>query len=99
MCLSRKDRKVIDHALNMKLYPTIDEPPRFYGLPKAQTISLTNFQYLATVLSPLVGKTEHYVRNSKDLRMYDVSALPIHQRHGGQSAGDYKKDLQMMSPL
>ena len=29
-----KDRKMIYHALHMKLYLTVDQPPRFYGLPK-----------------------------------------------------------------
>ena len=99
-----KDRKVIDYALNMKLYPTVDQPPRFYGLPNIHksnmpmrpivssigTISYQCARYIATILSPLVGNTEHHVKNSADfakevcnlkltpdeeLRSYDVSAL------------------------
>ncbi|XP_068748853.1 uncharacterized protein [Montipora capricornis] len=99
-----KDRKVIDYALHSKLYPTCDQPPRFYGLPKIHkvncplrpivssigTISYQIARYVADILSPLVGKTEHHVENSKafaeevrtlqvapdeELRSYDVSAL------------------------
>ena len=35
-----KDRKVMDHALglHMKLYPTVDQLPRFYGLPKIHKV-------------------------------------------------------------
>ena len=98
------DRIVINHALLMKLYPTVDQPPRFYDLPKLHTssmpmrpiestigtISCQCASYMVTVLSPVVGKTEHHVRNSKyfakevhklkiapdeELRLYDVSAL------------------------
>ena len=29
-----KDRKVIDHALHMKFYLMVDQPSKFYGLPK-----------------------------------------------------------------
>ena len=75
-----KERKVINHALHMKFYPTVDQPPRFYGLPKIHkgnmpirpivcsigTISYQGARYLVTVLSPLAGKTEHHVRNAKD---------------------------------
>ena len=99
-----KDREVITPVLHKKLYPTNDQPPRFYGLPKVHkkdmplrpivssigTISYGCARYLATVLSPLVGKTVHHVKNSSDfarevkelkiepdeeLRSYDVSAL------------------------
>ena len=99
-----KDHKVIDYALHSKLYPTCDQAPRFYGLPKIHkvncplrpivssigTISYQIARYVADILSPLVGKTEHHVKNSKafaeevrtlqvapdeELRSYDVSAL------------------------
>ena len=99
-----KERKAITPELHKKLYPTVDQPPRFYGLPKVHkintplcpivssigTITYTCAKYLADVLSPLVGKTEHHVKNSKEfteyvknlkvdpdeeLRSYDVSAL------------------------
>ena len=29
-----KEREVISSELHKKLYPTVDQPPRFYGLPK-----------------------------------------------------------------
>ncbi|XP_068739082.1 uncharacterized protein [Montipora capricornis] len=99
-----KDRKVIDYALHSKLYTTCDQTTRFCGLPKIYkvncplrpivssigTISYQIPRYVADILSPLVGKTEHYVKNSKafaeevrtlqvapdeELRSYDVSAL------------------------
>ena len=99
-----KDRKIITPDLHRKLYPTVDQPPRFYGLPKVHknniplhpivssigTITYECVKYLADVLSPLMGKTEHHVKNSKEfaeyvkllkvgpdeeLRSYDVSAL------------------------
>ncbi len=86
------------------MYPTVDQPPRFYGLPKVHktnmpmrpivssiaTISYQCAHFIATILSPLVGKTEHHVKKSADfakeihnlrlapdeeLRSYDVSAL------------------------
>ena len=99
-----KDSKKLTPGLHKKLYPTVDQPPRFYGLPKVHkkntpmrpivssigTITYECAKYLADVLSPLMGKTEHHVRNSKEfaeyvqslkvgpeeeLRSYDVSAL------------------------
>ena len=99
-----KDRKVITSELQKKLHPTIEQPLRFYSLPKVlnvntplhpivssiDTITYAGAQYLADVLSPLVGKTEHHVKNSKgfaeyvkklkvdpdeELRSYDVSTL------------------------
>ncbi len=59
---------------------TCDAPPRFYGLPKVHkkdtplrpivssigTITYNHAQYLAQILSPLVGKTEHHVKNSEE---------------------------------
>ena len=86
------------------LFLTTDQPPHFYGLPNVHkatmplwpivssigTISYGVAKYLAKVLSPLVGRTEHHVKNTKDfvrdireiriepdeeLRSYDVSAL------------------------
>ena len=99
-----KGSKKITPVLYKKLYPTADQPPRFYGLPKVHkkntplrpivnsigTITYECAKYMADVLSPLMGKTEHYDRNSKEfaecvqslkvgpeeeLRSYDVSAL------------------------
>ena len=99
-----KERGVIDKGLYKKLYPTTDQPLRFYGLPKVHkadmplrstvssigTISYDCTRYLATVLPPLVGKTEHHVKNvnefakevreirldpDEELHSYDVSTL------------------------
>ena len=99
-----KERKIITPELHRKLYPTVGQPPRFYGLPKIHknnaplrpivssigTITYECAKCLADVLSPLMGKTEHHVKNSKEfaeyvkslkvspeeeLRSYDVSAL------------------------
>ena len=58
----------------------MDQPPRFYGLPKVHkpdmllqpilssigTISYECACYLAMVLSPLIRKTEHHVQNSNE---------------------------------
>ena len=77
-----KERGVIDKGLYKKLCPTTDQPLQFYDLPKVQkadmllqpivssigTISYECSQYLAVVLSPLVGKTEHHMKNSNELR-------------------------------
>ena len=99
-----KERRVITSDLHEKLYPTVDQPPRFHGLPKVHkansplhpivssigAITYASAKYLVDILSPLVGKTEHHVKNSKEfaeyvknlkvgpdeeLRSYDVSAL------------------------
>ena len=77
-----KDRKMITPDLHRKLYPTVDQPPRFYGLPKVHknniplrpivssigTITYECAKYLADVLSPLMGKTEHHVKKLQGIR-------------------------------
>ena len=79
---TRKDRDAIDRFLYKKLYPNVDQPLKFYGLPKVHkvntplcpivssfgTISYECACYLAKILSPPVGKTEHHVKNSRDFR-------------------------------
>ena len=79
-----KDSKKITPVLHKKLYPTVDQPSRFYGLLKVHkkntpmgpivssigTITYECAKYLADVLSPLIGKTEHHVRNSKEVTEY-----------------------------
>ena len=42
-----KERKVITPELHKKLYHTVDQPPRFYGLPKVHKIN--------TPLRPIVS--------------------------------------------
>ena len=54
-----------------------------------ETISYQCARYLATVLSPLIGKTQHHVRNSKDFAR-EVVNLSLHTisqcyRPGGQA--------------
>ena len=75
-----KNDKAITDKLYYKLYPTSDLPPRFYGLPKIHknnvplrpiVSSIGNITYgiskfLTQVLSPLVGKTKHFIKNSRD---------------------------------
>ena len=75
-----KKRGVISVELHKKLYPTCDQPPRFYGLPKlhkqnmpfrpiVSSIGSSTYEcakYLAKILSPLVRKNAHHVNNSKD---------------------------------
>ena len=75
-----KDREVISNTLHKRLYPTSDQPHRFYGVPKTHKINMPlcpivstigsityeTAKYLAEVLSPLVGQTEFHVKNSKD---------------------------------
>ena len=97
-----KERGVIDKGLYKMLYPTTDESPRFYGLPKLHKADMplqpivrsirTIYEcacYLGTVLSLLIGKTEHHVKNSSvfvkevweiklepdELQSYDMSVL------------------------
>ena len=86
------------------MYPTSEDPPKFYGLPKIHKTgtplrpivssmgSITYFvaKHLSEILSPLVGKSNHHIKNSthfvnkiKDLEItpgqkmvsYDVTAL------------------------
>ena len=78
-----KDRKVISWEFHKKLYPTTDQPPRFYGLPKVHkanmplrpivsgigSISYNCSKHLAEVLTCLVGKTDAYVKNSKEFKV------------------------------
>lgn len=73
---SLRSKEAITPKMFRKLYPTVDQPPRFYGLPKVYkkntplrpivssigTNMYASARYLADVLSPLMGS-------------YDVSAL------------------------
>ena len=65
-------------ALYYKSYPTSEAVPTVYGLPKIHknsipvrpivssigSITHKTAKYLARVLSPLVGRTEHFVKKS-----------------------------------
>ena len=75
-----KNEKTISDKLYHRLYPTSDLPARFYGLPKIHkrdvplrpivssigNITHNSAKFLTQVLSPLVGKTDHFIKNSKD---------------------------------
>ena len=73
-----KRTKTISDALYHSIYPTSEAVPKFYGLPKVHknnvplrlivssigSITCKMAKFLASILSPLVGKTEHFVKNS-----------------------------------
>ncbi|XP_072041390.1 uncharacterized protein [Amphiura filiformis] len=99
-----KGESAIDQSLYYKLSPTACDKPKLYGLPKihkkdaplrpivSSIGSVTNdiARFVADIISPLVGKSEHHVQNTQDsvdlvkdlhvdedesLVSYDVSAL------------------------
>ena len=99
-----KNDGALSHGEYLHLYPTTECPPKFYGLPKIHkanrplrpivssigSISYASSRLIADILAPLVGNTEHHIKNSKDfvekvkdqkveedeeLRSYDVTAL------------------------
>ena len=99
-----EDEGGIDRVEYRQLYPTTESTPKFYGLPKVHkkdtplrpivssinSITYNSAKLLAVILSPLVGNSEHHVKNSQhfsdkirnerveedeELRSYDVSAL------------------------
>ena len=101
---SLKDNESIDDKIWRKIYPTTDTPPRFYGLPKIHkaavplrpivssigSITYHCSKHLADIISPLIGRTQHHIKNSQEfsrviqahnihpqeeLRSYDVTAL------------------------
>ena len=73
-----KRTKTITDALYYRINPTSEAVPKFYGLPKVHknniplrpilssigSITFKTAQFLASILSPLVGKTVHFVKNS-----------------------------------
>ena len=94
----------IPQQLKHRIYPTAEEVPKIYGLPKIHKpdfplrpivasrggITYNAARVLADILSPLVGQSEHHVKNSsafvdkiQDLEVppsqklisYDVTAL------------------------
>ena len=99
-----KDNGILPVVIYRRIYPTMTESPKFYGLPKIHkpevplrpivasrgSITYELAKYVAHILAPIVGKTEHHIHNSADLveklknvRLteeetlvsYDVSAL------------------------
>ncbi|CAH1240098.1 NOTCH2 [Branchiostoma lanceolatum] len=75
-----KDDKFLDQATYFKLNPNTEQPPAFYGLPKIHkpgvplrpivsgigSVTYNLAGYLAKILGPLVGKSQHHVQNSAD---------------------------------
>ena len=75
-----KSNKSIPEKLYHRIYPTSEVPPKFYGLPKIHkkdvplrpivssigNISYHVAEYLTSVLSPLMGKNPHFIKNSQD---------------------------------
>ena len=75
-----KSNNLIPEKLYHKLYPTSEIPPKFYGLPKIHkkevplrpivssigNISYHVAEYLTSILSPLMGKNPHFIKNSQD---------------------------------
>ena len=101
---SWKDNNKISYQTWRRLYPTAADVPKFYGLPKVHkqqiplrpivssigSVTYESAKLLSKILGPLVGNTEHHIKNStdfvdkiKDLEVpppwklvsYDVSAL------------------------
>ena len=72
--------KQINKDEHFFLYPTTETPPKFYGLPKIHkngrplrpivssigSITYPSSKYLARILKPLVGQTEHHIKNSAE---------------------------------
>ena len=70
----------IDQKEYFSVYPTTENPPKFYGLPKIHkegrplrpivsscgSITHPSSKLLSKILGPLVGKTDHHVLNSKE---------------------------------
>ena len=75
-----KSKEGISEELYKKLYPTGAGSPKFYGLPKihkpgmplrpiVSSIGAVTYQTskeVARILKPLVGKSEHHVKNTQD---------------------------------
>ena len=73
-----KRTKTISDALYYRIYPTSETVPKFYGLPNVHknnvplspivssigSITYKTAKFLSNVLSPLVGKTYFFLKNS-----------------------------------
>ena len=104
LLISIKAEDGMNDSLYKKLYPTGASSPKFYGLPKVHkegiplrpivssigSVSCETAKELSRILKPLVGKTTHHAKNTKDfiesiqdiklktdecLVSYDVEAL------------------------
>ena len=92
-CLKRlRDEGKISQTDWRRLYPTSEEHPKFYGLPKVHkkgnplrpivssvgSLTYQSARLLANILSPLVGKTPHHIKNSGDFikKIKDLEVTP-----------------------
>ena len=81
--LSRlEQQKVITTQQRLHLYPTSEDPPKFYGLPKVHkkdmplrpivscrgSIFYNVAKFVADIISPLAGKSPYHLKNSLHLK-------------------------------
>ena len=87
----KKDGTISDQLYH-KIYPTSEEVPKFYGLPKIHkkdaplrpivssigSITYPAAKYLTSILNPLVGKNPHFIKNSEDFvkKIADLEVPP-----------------------
>ncbi|XP_066267643.1 uncharacterized protein [Branchiostoma lanceolatum] len=78
--LEEKDKVLDHHVTYLRLNPTTEQPPSFYGLPKIHkpgvplrpivssigSVTYNLASHLAQILGPLVGKSQHHVQNSAE---------------------------------
>ena len=74
-----KDKGAIDSKIYWKIYPTVADVPKFYGLikihkasyplrPIVSSIGAVTYElarFVAGIISPLVGQTEHHITNTQ----------------------------------
>ena len=74
-----KDKGAIDSKVYWKIYPTVADVPKFYGLinihkagysirPIVSSIGAVTYElarFVAGIISPLVGQTEHHITNTQ----------------------------------
>ena len=84
--------KVITNVEKRKLYPTSEDSPKFYGLPKIHkaeaplrpivscigSISYEIASFVADIIGPLAGRTAHHLKNSQDL-VEKLSSVTINE--------------------
>ena len=94
-----KQSGAISETKYRQLYPTSEEVPKFYGLPKVHknscslrpivacrgSISYDVAKFTADIISPLVGQSGHHLQNSKDL----VDKLQNFQLESGEVLVSY----------
>ena len=94
-----KQSGTISETKYRQLYPTSEEVPKFYGLPKVHknscplrpivacrgSISYDVAKFTADITSPLVGQYGHHLQNSKDL----VDKLQNFQLESGEVLVSY----------